>query len=196
MGISNIFSSNEQPQKTRYRQENNYYCVDITLTNILQLFDRIDPSPFREKDLDDDFVKYLSNCMHELHYADNVKLVIKMQEHIPQYYNKRDIEDAIHNYFSFEIENSRHEIKKLFQQGRWALGTGIIFLILCHIAVFLLSENFSGVIMNAIKEGITVMGWVALWWPTNIFLYEWLPFYNRIKLFERLKKIKVEIIIG
>lgn len=196
MWPSILFSKTDPNAKTRYRQENDYFCIDITLTNILQLFDRIDPSPFREKDLDDDFVKYLTTCMRELHYAGNVKLIIKMQEHIPPYFNNHDIEDAINNFFSFEIENAQQEIKALFQQGRWALFTGIIFLILSHVAVFLLSENFSGVLIDAFKEGLIVMGWVALWWPINIFLYEWLPFYNKIQLFARLKKIKVAIVTG
>ena len=38
--------------KSRYREEDGVACIDILLVNILQLFDRRDPSPFREKDLD------------------------------------------------------------------------------------------------------------------------------------------------
>jgi hypothetical protein len=191
-----IFSKKNIEQKSRYRQEHEYYCIDIFLTNILQLFDRIDPSPFREKDLDDDFVKYLTLCMCELRHANQVKLVIKMSEHNPKYLKNHDIEEAIENFFSFEIENTKNELALLFRQGRWALFNGIVFLVFCNIIVFFLSQNLTGVLVNTIKEGITVIGWVALWWPVNMFLYEWWPYLDKIKLYERLKKVKVEIITG
>jgi hypothetical protein len=191
-----IFSRKNIEQKARYRQEHDYYCIDIFLTNILQLFDRIDPSPFREKDLDDDFVKYLVLCMRELHSVSKVKLVIKMTEHNPKYLKGHDIEEAIQNFFSFEVENTQNELSQLFRQGRWALFMGILFLILCQFGVFFLAQNFSGVLVSALQEGITVMGWVALWWPINMFLYEWWPYKDDIKLFERLKKVKVEVVTG
>jgi hypothetical protein len=183
-------------QKNRYRQEQDYYCIDIFLTSILQLFDRIDPSPFIEKDLDDNFVKYLILCLSELRAVKNVKLVIKMNEHNPNYLKNHDIEEAIQNFFSYEVENTENELTLLFRQGRWALLMGMLFLVLCQFAGFFLTQTFSGVLVNAINEGITVMGWVALWWPTNLFLYEWLPYKDKIKLFKRLKQVKVEIVTG
>lgn len=180
----------------RYREENGVYCIDIYLTSSYQLFDRRDPSPFREKDLDEDFTKFLTLAMSELYHAKLVKLVVKMPEHNPVYLKSHDIEEAIYNFFSFEIETTQNELRGLFREGRWSFIMAVVFLTLCYMGAFFITNHFEGVLFGALREGLTVMGWVALWRPINIFLYEWWPFRDRIQLLRRMQKIKVEIVTG
>jgi hypothetical protein len=177
----------------RYRKEDDVYCVDIVLSSILQLFDRRDPSPFKEKDLDEDFSRYLILAMSELRGAEKVKLVIKMQEHHPSFLKARDVEEAIMNYYSFELENSRNDLTVLFLLGRRSLLIGLSFLAFFYLGYFFTKEH-SSLIMGFLGESLHVLGWVAMWKPINIFLYEWWPIRDRIKLMARLQKIKVEII--
>lgn len=182
--------------KARYREENGTYCIDIFLMSSYQLFDRRDPSPFREKDLDEDFIDFLILAMGELSEAEHVKLVVKMPEHNPVYLKAHDIEEAIYNFFSFEVETTKNELKSLFRQGRWSFVMAFSFLTLCYATAYFIGNNFPGVLPGALREGLTVCGWVALWRPINLFLYEWLPFHDKIKLYKRLQKLKVEIITG
>ncbi len=180
-------------ESKRYRQENDYYCVDIFLKNILQLFDRRDPSPFKEKDLDEDFSRYLILAVREIGENKKIKLVIKMPDHQPTYLKARDVEEAIVNFFAFEEENFRNDLSVLFKQGRSTLTVGLIFLASCYTAYYFLKEDptlWSGVL----SESLTVVGWVAMWRPINIFLYDWLPIWDRINLMRQIQKIKVEII--
>lgn len=177
----------------RYRQEDNVFCIDIALSSILQLFDRKDPSPFKEKDLDEDFSRYLILAMRELAEAKKVKLVIKMQEHHPTFLKAKDIEEAIFTYFSFELESSRNDFKLLFKQGRTALILGLTFLASCY-SIYFFTKERSDLFFGFLGESLHVLGWVAMWKPINLFLYEWWPIQDRIKLMERMTKIKVEII--
>ena len=182
-------------ENKRYRQENDTYCIDIYLTSILQLFDRRDPSPFKEKDLDEDFSRYLILSMNELRDAKKVKLAIKMPEHHPAFLKEKDIEEALYTYYSFEEENSRSDMVMLFRQGRHALLIGLSFLSLFYIGYFFTKDAHSWLI-GLIAEGFHVLGWVAMWKPINIFLYEWWPIRDRINLMGRLQKLKVEIVTG
>ncbi len=180
-------------EKSRYREENGVLCIDLFLTSIYQLFDRRDPSPFREKDLDEDFIKFLIICIREIG-NNKAKIVLKMPEHNPVYLKAHDIEEAINNFFSFEVKTVQEELKVLFKEGRWALFMGLIFLISCHVLIYLVLEGHDQLFMGATKEGLTVLGWVAFWKPMNIFLYEWWPYLDKIKMLTKLKTIKVEII--
>ena len=37
-----------------------------------------------------------------------------------------------------------------------------------------------------LKQGRVIMGWVALWRPLEIFLYDWWPICAEAKLYDRL----------
>lgn len=179
----------------RYRKENDIYCIDIFLNSILQLFDRRDPSPFKEKDLDEDFSRYLILAMRELGPSEKAKLVIKMQEHNPSFLKAKDIEEAISTYYNFELENSRNDLTALFRQGRSSLVMGLSFLAACYTGYIFMKDQ-SNLFFGVVGEGLHVMGWVALWRPINIFLYEWWPIRDRILLMRSLRRIKVEIVTG
>jgi hypothetical protein len=44
-----------------------------------------------------------------------------------------------------------------------------------------------------VAEGLLIVGWVAMWGPLDIFLYGWWPIYSRVKLFDRLARLEVEL---
>jgi hypothetical protein len=42
-------------------------------------------------------------------------------------------------------------------------------------------------------EGLLIGGWVAMWRPLEVFLYDWWPVRAEVRLFERLGTMPVEI---
>jgi hypothetical protein len=47
-----------------------------------------------------------------------------------------------------------------------------------------------GVLM---REGMVIGGWVAMWRPLEIFLYDWWPIRAERRLFDRLAMMPVQI---
>ena len=45
-----------------------------------------------------------------------------------------------------------------------------------------------------IQESVVIGGWVALWHPLNVFLYDWWPIRAEARLFDRLSKMDVQLI--
>jgi hypothetical protein len=43
------------------------------------------------------------------------------------------------------------------------------------------------------RESLTIAGWVAMWRPMEIFLYEWWPLRRRWRVFEKMSHMKVEM---
>lgn len=179
--------------RSRYRREGCVYCIDIYISDIHQLFDRRDPSPFREKDLDEDLVKYLILSWEELPDDEEFQLVINMPKESTSPFSEEDLELAIHNFFLFESESNDNDLEFLFKQGRIALAMATVFLAMC---TFLSSwiPAHQNLIFDTLKEGLHIIGWVALWRPLNIFLYDWLPFIERRKMFKKLSTIDIKIL--
>ena len=44
------------------------------------------------------------------------------------------------------------------------------------------------------RESLLIGGWVAMWKPLEIFPYDWWPIVGDRRLYERLSRIKVQII--
>jgi hypothetical protein len=47
---------------------------------------------------------------------------------------------------------------------------------------------------TVIREGVIIGGWVAMWRPIEIFLYEWWPIRDEARLFDRLSAMMVRVV--
>ena len=45
-----------------------------------------------------------------------------------------------------------------------------------------------------VKESFVIGGWVALWRPLEIFLYDWWPILAEARLFDRLGEMDVRLV--
>jgi hypothetical protein len=84
------------------------------------------------------------------------------------------------------------EWKRLMREGRTALLVGLLFLATCQITATLLNPP-AGSWQTVAREGLTIIGWVAMWKPLEIYLYRWWPLLALRKLYRRLSLMPVEV---
>ena len=48
--------------------------------------------------------------------------------------------------------------------------------------------------IDVFREGLIICGWVAMWRPIQIFLYDWWPILGERRLYDRLCRMPVQII--
>jgi len=58
----------------------------------------------------------------------------------------------------------------------------------------LLALREHGTLFTLGRESLTIAGWVAMWHPMQIFLYDWWPLLNTRRLFEKLGRVPVEVL--
>lgn len=68
-----------------------------------------------------------------------------------------------------------------------------MFLGTCITIDNLISSLFGGTIVKILHEGLFIVGWVAMWRPIEIFLYDWVPIYQEQRIFRKLCKVSIEI---
>jgi hypothetical protein len=179
--------------KSRGRNRSRTHHIELNLRDVNQLFNTMDPSPFNERDLDHDAEEFIVSWARELPLADPVVLVV----HLAALPAERDpqamLEEAIHHYFGYRVELSRLEFRHLMQDGRKSLLIGVIFLAACLAASNLLSGMGTGTFNAVEREGLTIAGWVAMWRPMEIYLYDWWPLRRRQKILEKLSRMPVEV---
>lgn len=167
--------------------------IELNLHDIDQLFNTMDPSPFHQKDLDHDAEEFILSWAHEFHRRDPVDLIVHLEK-LPEGRDaKRIIEEAVHNYFAYRSRLNRMEFKRLMKQGRISLVVGLAFLGFCLLIIELLSLNRPGGLPNFLTQSLTIAGWVAMWKPMEIYLYQWWPLRARGQIFEKLSRMPVEV---
>jgi len=175
----------------RYRSENGIYLIEINLNRVQQLFNSLDPSPFHEKDLDADAESYIVGAAREFHLATPLKLVF----HLPatEAAAAGRMEESIHGYFAYRRDAASRDLRFLLRQGRITLAIGLAFLAACLSLRALIFSSASGTMQSIEGEGLAIAGWVAMWRPFEIFLYDWWPLRRRVRVYDKLARVPVEV---
>jgi len=78
-------------------------------------------------------------------------------------------------------------------QGRSSLLIGLVFLSVCLILSKALLGHESSTWAVIARESLTIAGWVAMWRPMQIHLYDWWPLRRRGRIYEKLSHMPVEV---
>lgn len=160
--------------------------LELRLRELAQLFNSMDPAPFLERDLDRDAEHYIESWAMKYPPASRFHITLHLQQQPSQTEPERSIADAIHNYFRYKAELARRELRQLLRQGRTSLLIGLAFLAACLAAANAIVPGTNGHLLAIGREGLTIIGWVAMWRPIQIFLYDWWPVLRRRRTYQSL----------
>ena len=175
------------------RTQGGAHKVEINLRDVDQLFNTIDPSPFHEKDLDHDAEEFIVSWTREFPLNEPVVLVINLSQLPAEKHLEPMIERSVHHYFAYRAGLTRMEFRQLMKDGRRSLLIGGLFLLACLTASKVLVGRGPGTFLSVVRESLTIAGWVAMWRPMEIFLYEWWPLRRRGRIYEKMSRMKVEV---
>ena len=167
--------------------------IEVNLRNVRQLFNNMDPSPFREKDLDGDAEAFIESWAGEFPLEEPVTLVVYLAECPDPEAARATIEAAVRHHFADRGRLNKLAFRRLMQDGRRTLVTGLVFLVSCLAASQALGRQSTGTMLSIVRESLTIAGWVAMWRPMEIYLYDWWPLRRLGRIYEKLSQITVEV---
>lgn len=168
--------------------------IEIRIAELRQLFNAIDPSPFRQRDLDPRAEEFIVDWARDLPADAPWALVVHLDRPAGPVDEAAALRDAIHEYFGQRVIASRRRLRQLFRRGRISLVIALAFLT-ASIAVgdAVASYVGEGRMGGVIREGFLIGGWVAMWRPLEVFLYDWWPIRAEARLLQRLSTMPVRI---
>jgi hypothetical protein len=169
------------------------HTISLKLRDMNQLFNSMDPSPFIEKDLDDDAEEFIVSWAQEFSPNAPLKLRIYLDQW-PAEDPKELIRTAIHNHFAHSAQIADLEFKRLLRQGRTSLFIGLLFLAGCLLLSEILLGHQESAWAAVVRESLTIAGWVAMWRPMQIYLYDWWPLLRRSRIYDKLSHMPVELV--
>ena len=167
--------------------------INLKLKEERQLFNSFDPAPFVERDIDDDAAEYIIDSVKEHPLNQKMRLIIFLPKGRKHKISDKEIKSAISYHFNYNVGVMKKRFKDLLAQGRTSLMIGIVFLISCLSVSELSNIYLTGFISRIFAEGLMIAGWVAMWKPINLFLYEWWPITKEIAIRKKIKDMIIKV---
>ena len=86
------------------------------------------------------------------------------------------------------------KLHRLIRRGSISLVIGLAFLglffLIGRMLVHFMGEN---AFTTLLTESLIIGGWVAMWRPLEIFLYDWWPILGERRLYDRISRIQVRV---
>ncbi len=169
------------------------HLIEVKVAEVHQLFNSMDPSPFHERDLDHDAEQFIVSWAQEYPRRAPLKLVVHLGQ-LPADVSDPQalVAESVRHYFAYRAEMARREFRLLMKEGRAALIIGLVFLAVCELAAQSLpatQDTWHGML----RQGLAIIGWVAMWRPLEIYLYRWWPVLRLQHVYQNLSAMQVEI---
>jgi hypothetical protein len=168
--------------------------ISLRVRELGQLFNSMDPTPFHHKDLDPDAEEFIESWAHEFPPDSRFQIVVHLQQQPAEKDPGALVSEALHNFFDYKAGMTQRELRRLLRVGRVSLVVGLAFLALCLLAANAARTLLDDPYQSLVRESLTIVGWVAMWRPIQIFLYEWWPITRRRRVYESLSRAQVRVL--
>ncbi|MEQ1912069.1 MAG: hypothetical protein ABMA15_24830 [Vicinamibacterales bacterium] len=179
--------------RTRYRVEEGRSCIDLEVRHSRQLFDTRDPAPFHERDLDADAVEYILAAAQEIPRNQPLSIVVMISEEPEPRLAPDVIVEAVRGHFIYEGEQVERRLREHVRRGQMILGVGLTVLVVFLTLAGLTSSLPTGPLREILREGLVITGWVAMWRPLEVLLYDWWPLIDERRQVRRILAAPVSI---
>jgi hypothetical protein len=163
--------------------------VSIHVRDLSQMFSSLDPSPFWDRDLDHNAAEFIEDEFSDKRSAGIWHLHVHTQGNAAL---AGDVQTAVENYYGRMATGARRELVEHRRMGYIALLVGLAVFVLTMTARELLLR-FVSTVPQTVDEGLIILGWIALWRPTEMLAYEWVPLVRKRRLYERLAGVRVAV---
>jgi len=168
--------------------------IEVHVSDLKQLFNSLDPTPFQGRDIDPQAEEFIIGWAREVRSLVPLGLLV----HVDQAAASPDAEQVVHtavrDHFKRRADTTRQKLRQLFRVGRRSLLIGLAFLATCialgdAYQVWFPDSRFAGIV----RESLLIGGWVAMWKPIEVFLYDWWPIRAEAVLSDRLSAMTVRV---
>ena len=165
--------------------------IELRIETLAQLFDSLDPAPFHDKALDASAESYILSSAGEHSPSEPLTLVLHGPPGLADHRNH--IASAVHAHFALSLQSAERHNRLRMRAGRTALLLGMTVLGVSLLLRSLLPDD-ARAWWEAVRQGLLILGWVALWRPVEILLFER---FENLQERQRLRRLAtVDVVFG
>ena len=164
----------------------------MRVATVEHLFNPMDPSPLEERSLDHEVADWIEEWAEDLDHDHPVEVEISVND--GQLHGREAaIVNGLHRHFEYREWQTARQLHKLLREGRISLLIGLAALAGFN-AVSRLIGTSSNPVINVVHDGLSVLGWVSMWKPLEVLLYDWWPIRHERRACQRLAESTITFI--
>lgn len=165
--------------------------IDITVESISDLFNSFDKKAvFSRRELDQDFVEYLIDCVKEIG-SDNFIVRVSI-EHEFNMLQENNLRKAIMNYFAYLSESEKIKYRREMRKFFLLMLLGIS--LLAVIGKYKVPDTANVELwVKMLQEGLIIASWVAIWEATTAIIFCWSPYHVNTEVYTRILNTEIKI---
>ena len=171
----------------RSRTENGEAILEVRVTTVERIFDNRDPAPFRERALDPDFVEYLVEGVRDR--AGKVQIVIWLAQPCAP----GEVEQAMHAHFEQALARTHRRRREQRRIGWLALAIAAVAVVVLTGLGELVARNVGGTLGSGLREALVISGWVLMWRPIEVLIYEGIPWRRERRVLRALRDASIDV---
>lgn len=156
---------------SHYRREGDTWQIDLRLEHMRQLADPRDPAPFAQRDLDPDAERYILEASRELPPREPFALTLWLPQSELSHATAERARQAVCFHFAWQAQYARQRLHDHLRTAHRSSLLGLIFMAACMVLHNLIG-SLDTLLSQTFAEGLMVIGWVALWRPVEMYLYD------------------------
>jgi hypothetical protein len=168
--------------------------IEVRIREVRQLFNSLDATPFPDTDLDADAEEFILDWAMEFRRDAPLRVRVHVEQYPVEAEIREQVANALRSFYKYRTETLRRRFHRLMARGRVSLLIGLACLTASVAAADFLSYVGDGTLLNIFRESLIIGGWVAMWGPLDILLYNWWPLRQEQHVCERLSRAEVVLI--
>lgn len=175
--------------------DSSYYDITLKLSNIKHLFKEPEFDPFIAQSNSISGVEQIISELKPTSLQCKVRTTILLPANQLSENLEQTTIEALKCYCSARIEQTNNDLVSLRGQGIRALKRGLLFLAVCLILSTLFDglNNIPGLVRRFLSEGCLIAGWVSLWHPIELLLYEWGPYQRQQQIYQLIQDMELKL---
>lgn len=172
----------------RFVSDEKAFAFDISITDYEHIFNQMDPSPFRKRDLAPDLLSYLDQCSTDIPPKYNILIYFNLSLQSPDAHREKEVISGVKNNFLYNVNYYEKQIQRACKKALI-----YVFLSFCGITLNTLMQGVfaSNLFIGFLREGLLVGGWVFLWEAFSMLFIQLDDVYQSLRVFKRLLNSKI-----
>lgn len=170
--------------------DSNAYIIPIWLDSYDDVFDDWDPSPFKMRDIEDEFLDFLWDSVEDIPKRDEIIFEFFIPAALKNSQKEQILVSALKHHFDYmAIRNEKKRRKEHLEAMKYFV-LGIIFFIIAYMGPF----KSDTLMVRIMEDGLFVGGWVFMWETFSNLFIESREFNEERAIIKRFMKANVRFV--
>lgn len=147
--------------------ETQAFIIKISLDNYEEVFDDWDPSPFKMRDIEDEFLDFLWDSVEDIPSRETIIFEFSLPTDKKNTLKEQQLVSALHHQYNYMLSKNQRNRRRENKEALKYLLLGFLFFLIAYLGIL----DYANLAYRILNDGLFVGAWVFVWEAfSNVFI--------------------------